>query len=143
MTSYQFTMWSSKGNAPVSCIVEANSRLDFASDTIYRRKAILAICTKRGWSKKDLEKFGYTTFKVRNAPAPKVKPIGTIQSLFFQARRIVRIFKLGYNLDFCIIKDITLIQNILITCREYGELSEYYNIKEYVVIYNYVCYNKV
>ena len=77
MNRYQFTMWSIKGFAPVAATVEANSRLDFASDTPFKRKAMAQICNKRGWSKADLvDRYGYTSYKVRLAPPPMTKPQG-------------------------------------------------------------------
>jgi hypothetical protein len=79
MNRYQFTMWSTKGNAPVAATIEANSRLDFASDTEFRRKAIQQICARRGWTTHDLYTVhGYGKYKVRLAPAPLVKPQGSI-----------------------------------------------------------------
>lgn len=78
MKLYQFTMWSDKGYKPVSCSIEANSRLDFAGHTKYTKKAIAQICNQRSWTKNDMLKFGYKTYKVRVAPPQKVKPVGTI-----------------------------------------------------------------
>ena len=78
MNRYQFTMWSDQGYAPVASTVEANSQLDFASNTIYRQKAIAQICAKRGWTRKELISFGYKKYKVRRAPEPQVKPQGSI-----------------------------------------------------------------
>lgn len=78
MKMYQFTIWSDKGKAPISCLIEANSRLDFASDSITRKRAIKKICNKRGWTQKDLLKHGYHIYKVRIAPPEKTKPQGTI-----------------------------------------------------------------
>lgn len=77
MNKYQFTMWSSKGFAPVATTIDATSRLDFASDTPTKRKAMQQICIKRGWTRADLvNRYGYNSFKVRIAPPPMTKPQG-------------------------------------------------------------------
>ena len=77
MKAYQFTMWSEKGFAPVASTVMANSRLDFASDTEFKQKAIEQICVRRGWTRNELHNVhGYKKFRVRVAPAPLTKPQG-------------------------------------------------------------------
>ena len=72
---YQFTLFSDKGFAPVATIIEAESRLA-CSSPLMRNKAIVQICTKRGWQRKDIEKFGYNKFKIRVAPPERTKPTG-------------------------------------------------------------------
>ena len=63
---YQFTMFSEKYK-PVSTIVEANFRMDFAQHKEPYKKAITQICIKRGWTVADLKKYGYGVWKVRKA----------------------------------------------------------------------------
>lgn len=78
MPTYQFTMFSSKGKAPVATTIDAENRLEFAKNPKLRAKAMSQICGKRGWNASDLKKFGYVTYKVRLAKPPMTKPTGTI-----------------------------------------------------------------
>lgn len=78
MPTYQFTMFSSKGKAPVATTIDAESRLEFAKDSNLRIKAMKQICVKRNWRFEDLKSYGYTSYKVRPAKPPMTKPTGTI-----------------------------------------------------------------
>ena len=46
MPTYQFTMFSNKGKAPVATTIDAESRLEFAKDSNLRIKAMKQICIK-------------------------------------------------------------------------------------------------
>ncbi|MEK6879182.1 MAG: hypothetical protein AABY22_06210 [Nanoarchaeota archaeon] len=61
---YQFTMFSEK-HKPIATTVYAESRQDFVFRKKPFRDALIKICTKRGWSMKDLEDNGYGKWKVR------------------------------------------------------------------------------
>lgn len=60
---YQFTMFS-ENYKPVACIVEAEGRLGFYGGGKEYQEAIKKICIKRGWTTKDLKKYGYNKFAV-------------------------------------------------------------------------------
>ena len=59
---YQVTFFSEKYK-PVACIIESESKSKIlATDW---KKASTKVCTKRGWTRKQMLDYGYTTFKSR------------------------------------------------------------------------------
>lgn len=68
MKKYQFTLFAEKYK-PVSTIVEANSRMDFAKKGKPYITAMQNICAKRLWTLEDLKRFGYNSWKVREVGA--------------------------------------------------------------------------
>lgn len=71
----QVTLISTTGKyKPVSTIVNVESAQDYKlNKTKYINAAIVKICQKRLWTKKDLTTFGYTTVKVREYDEEKIK----------------------------------------------------------------------
>lgn len=66
MKKYQFTLFTKDGKyKPVSCIVEANNRLEFVNHGEAFKRAITKICAQRHWTQTDLIKYGYKIWKVR------------------------------------------------------------------------------
>lgn len=60
---YQVTLMCESGKyKPVSTIVEFDNPINKAE---IQNKGIVAICIKKGWSKKDLKTYGYTKVKCR------------------------------------------------------------------------------
>lgn len=68
LQKYQFTMYAEKYK-PVSCIVDAENRMDFALGKEPFRRAIQKICAKRCWTYEELMANGYTKWKVRKVEA--------------------------------------------------------------------------
>ena len=65
MAKYQFTMYSDS-HRPVPCIVDADTRQDFlVGDRPAYKKAIQKIITKRGWTLKDIQAYGYGKSQIR------------------------------------------------------------------------------
>lgn len=61
---YQFTLFSEQ-RKPLSCIIEADSRLEFYNKGKAYKEAVKKICLKRSMTTKDLAKYGYNKFAVR------------------------------------------------------------------------------
>lgn len=63
MKKYQVTIYNLKNEyRPISAVVSAEEGM---TDKQIKNKGIIAICAKRGWSIKDLAKYGYTAIKFR------------------------------------------------------------------------------
>lgn len=61
--NYQITLFDKNSKyKPVSAIV--TKKAEDTQDTLIK-KGIEKICFKRGWTSKDLKRFGYTTVKIR------------------------------------------------------------------------------
>lgn len=72
LKQYQVTLFcNTNAYKPVSCIIkhEQIDNSDLTLDTTTRKtittKGIQKICNQRYWSKKDLQKYGYTRVKAR------------------------------------------------------------------------------
>lgn len=75
MKQIQITLESTTGKyKPVSTIIEVPSVKAFNLDQeTYRKKAIERILVKRGWSKVDLVRYGYTKIKMRVYDQEQIK----------------------------------------------------------------------
>lgn len=76
---YQVTLYcNTKAYKPISTIVrhEQNTDDDLTLDTIARKeiqtKGVKKICMQKYWTKKDLQKYGYTRVKAREYPPKKI-----------------------------------------------------------------------
>ena len=61
---YQVTFFSDKYK-PVAAIIESESKTKILMGDW--KKAALKVCQKRNWNKKEMEDYGYKTFKSRLA----------------------------------------------------------------------------
>lgn len=66
LNKFQVTFFSPHYR-PVACILETEKNfVEFIrNESTFKRMAIVKICQKRGWTKKDFEKYEYNTFKYK------------------------------------------------------------------------------
>ena len=81
--NYQVTLLCKSGEyKPISCIVKSNTPIDLnnAADkrTILNR-GIVKMCSKRGWTQKDLQRYSYTSAKVREYDEKRIKAENAIK----------------------------------------------------------------
>lgn len=70
----QITLVSNKGYRAISTIIDVPSVADYtANKNQYQMQAVVKMCAKRGWSKKDLEQYGYTGIKCRVYDKEKIE----------------------------------------------------------------------
>lgn len=67
MITIQFTLFDKTGKyKPVSTLITVDNAQEYLyNKDKYKKKAIERICIKRGWTRKDLKKYGYTSYKTR------------------------------------------------------------------------------
>lgn len=71
MKKYQVTLYNLKNEyRPISAVVSAEEGM---TDQQIKNKGIIAICAKKGWSTKDLTKYGYTAIKFREYDEKKAE----------------------------------------------------------------------
>lgn len=66
LNKFQVTFFSSHYK-PVACIIETEKNfVEFVkNEAIFKKMAIVKVCQKRGWSRKDFADYGYETFKYK------------------------------------------------------------------------------
>lgn len=66
LNKFQVTFFS-ETYRPVACIIETEKNfVEFVrNENTFRLMAIVKICQKRGWTKKEFTEFGYSKFKYR------------------------------------------------------------------------------
>lgn len=70
----QVTLLSDRGNRPVSCIVDVESREYFLSHKKeIQQKGITKICQKRYWQKRDLLNYGYMKVMMREYDKERIE----------------------------------------------------------------------
>ena len=79
MKKYQVTLYNLKNEyRPISVIVSAEEGM---TDQQIKNKGIIAVCAKRGWSTKDLAKYGYTAIKFREYDEKAAKAEALIKKI--------------------------------------------------------------
>ena len=70
----QVTLISNKGNRPVSCLLDAESKEYLLShQKEVKERGIVKICQKRYWDKRDLINYGYLKVKMREYNEERIK----------------------------------------------------------------------
>lgn len=75
MTQIQITLYDKQGRyKPVSTLytVESMSWFEEHREEV-KINGVIKICQKRGWTQRDLAKYGYTTVKMREYDVEKIK----------------------------------------------------------------------
>lgn len=74
MKQIQITLVSDKGYRAVSALVDVPSIKDYIENkSQYQMQGVVKICAKRHWTKRDLERYGYTGIKCRVYDKEKVE----------------------------------------------------------------------
>ena len=75
MVTYQITLFDKSGKyKPVSALVTVENTEYFKNNREKVKIAgVVKICQKRGWTQRELEKYGYTTCKIRIYNPEKIR----------------------------------------------------------------------